>query len=63
MSAESQMYESVAVQLGEVVRQFREKYPKRLAEVLDDIDMSDDALNELLEILGMGEEDEDEDEA
>jgi len=51
MNAESSMYESVAIQLAEVVKAFREKYPKALDQVLTDVDMSDEALDELLEII------------
>lgn len=51
MTAESKMYESVAIQLAEIVRAFREKYPKALDKVLTDVDMSDEALAELLEVV------------
>lgn len=51
MNAESIMYESVAVQLAEIVRVFQEKYPNALDEVLTEVDMSDQALAELLQII------------
>ncbi len=53
MSAESKMYEDVAVTFGEIVRVLKNKYPKTLDKVLTDVDLSDEALDEYLDLLGM----------
>jgi hypothetical protein len=51
MEAESKIYEDVAVTLAEIVLQLKNKYPKTLSKVLEDIDLSDEALDEYLAIL------------
>lgn len=53
MSAESKMYEDVAVTFGEIIRVLKVKYPKTLDKVLTDVDLSDEALDEYLDLLGM----------
>jgi hypothetical protein len=50
MEAESKI-EDVAVTLAEIVLQLKNKYPKTLSKVLEDIDLSDEALDEYLAIL------------
>lgn len=53
MSAESKMYEDIAVTFGEIVRVLKNNYPKTLDKVLTDVDLSDEALDEYLDLLGM----------
>ena len=52
MSSESKMYEEVAINLAEIVKNLKNNYPKTLDKILLDIDLSDEALEDYLGIVG-----------
>jgi len=51
MSSESKMYEEVAINLAEIVKNLKNNYPKTLDKILLDIDLSDEALEDYLGIV------------
>jgi|APGre2960657404_1045060.scaffolds.fasta_scaffold01963_4 hypothetical protein len=51
MTAESKMYEEVAITFAEIVKNLKSNYPKTLDKILLDIDLSDEALEEYLGLV------------